>query len=212
MQFIFVTGEIVLVGTLLFAEWKHRPVLRSTAKSCASALFIMSAIYSGATANAYGQWVLGALVFCALGDILLLRRSSHFFLMGMGAFALGHLAYIGSFATIGFEASSSGFFAAIAAAVLSLGFLLSMWGKLGAFRLPVAAYVGIIFVMIVGAASIGALPAGVGPHALILFAAWSFAISDIAVARDQFITPSMANKIWGLPLYYAGQMAFAASV
>ena len=39
-----------------------------------------------------------------------------------------------------------------------------------------------------------------------------FAVSDISVARDQFVRPAFINRLWGLPLYYAAQLLLAGSV
>ncbi|NNF09333.1 MAG: lysoplasmalogenase, partial [Acidimicrobiia bacterium] len=36
-----------------------------------------------------------------------------------------------------------------------------------------------------------------------------FIASDIAVARNTFVAPGYANKLWGLPLYYGGQLLLA---
>ena len=47
---------------------------------------------------------------------------------------------------------------------------------------------------------------------LIGVAAILFAISDVSVARDRFVSRDIANKAWGLPLYYIAQLLFAASV
>ena len=40
----------------------------------------------------------------------------------------------------------------------------------------------------------------------------AFAVSDASVARDRFVKPSIANKAWGLPMYYFAQVLFAMSV
>jgi hypothetical protein len=37
-------------------------------------------------------------------------------------------------------------------------------------------------------------------------------LSDIAVLRDRFIAPGIANKLVGLPMYYAGQLLLAWAV
>jgi hypothetical protein len=39
-----------------------------------------------------------------------------------------------------------------------------------------------------------------------------FAASDLAVARDQFVRPGLANRMVGLPLYYAAQVLLALAV
>jgi uncharacterized membrane protein YhhN len=54
--------------------------------------------------------------------------------------------------------------------------------------------------------------AGATMSPFIVAAAGMFAISDIAVARDQFVQHSLGNKLWGIPLYYAAQLLFAISL
>ena len=39
----------------------------------------------------------------------------------------------------------------------------------------------------------------------------AFFVSDLAVAREQFVSEGFVNKTWGLPLYYAAQLLFAVS-
>ena len=46
----------------------------------------------------------------------------------------------------------------------------------------------------------------------IIGGAWAFAISDLAVARRQFLQPSRWNGVWGTPLYFLSQMVLAPSV
>ena len=47
---------------------------------------------------------------------------------------------------------------------------------------------------------------------LMIGGAWGFAISDLAVARQQFVKPSKTNGLWGTPLYFLSQMILAATV
>jgi uncharacterized membrane protein YhhN len=79
-----------------------------------------------------------------------------------------------------------------------------MWPRLGSLRVPVIGYVVVIVAMVIGALAIGRGRLVVG--ALLFFA------SDLAVARDKFIAKTFANKAWGLPAYYAGQLAIAWSL
>jgi hypothetical protein len=39
-----------------------------------------------------------------------------------------------------------------------------------------------------------------------------FYLSDLSVARDRFVVSEFVNRLWGLPLYYAAQVAMAWSV
>lgn len=43
-------------------------------------------------------------------------------------------------------------------------------------------------------------------------AAAAFFVSDLAVARNKFVSPGIVNRLWGLPLYYAANLAFASSL
>ena len=39
-----------------------------------------------------------------------------------------------------------------------------------------------------------------------------FYLSDLSVARDRFVVSAFVNRLWGLPLYYAAQVALGWSV
>ena len=74
-------------------------------------------------------------------------------------------------------------------------------------RPPLLAYVVTISLMVVVAA--GAMGAG---GVLIPLGALLFYVSDLAVARDRFVAPGFANRLWGLPLYYTATLILAATV
>lgn len=200
----------VFVGVLLHAEARGASALRWFAKPAASACFVVAALAGGALATAYGQWILAGLCLCAVGDVLLIARRQGFFLAGMGAFTLGHCAYVVAF--LSSSAATPLLLAmSLAATALFVGAILrSLWPHLGALRGPVAGYCVIIALMV--ASSPFAAPAGEPLRPMILAGAIGFAVSDIAVARDQFIKRNLANRLWGLPLYYASQLLLAASL
>jgi uncharacterized membrane protein YhhN len=67
--------------------------------------------------------------------------------------------------------------------------------------------------MVVGA--IAAYRAGALPdpqRTRLLAGAALFFVSDLAVARDRFVAHGFANRLWGLPAYYAGQLLIAWSI
>jgi uncharacterized membrane protein YhhN len=74
-----------------------------------------------------------------------------------------------------------------------------------AMTAPVLAYMVAISVMIIGAGAAGEA----GGSGWILIGALGFYLSDLAVARNQFVIDSLVNRIWGLPLYYAAQLTLA---
>lgn len=197
----------VAVMGLLWAERRGAGAARALCKTVASTAFIAVALTMGALDTRYGQLVVLALALGWLGDVLLLARRSAVFLAGLGAFLLAHVVYAAAFA--GWPLSSG---ALLAGAALMVGLgavvLRAFWPRLKPlYRLAVPAYVvaiGVMCTLAIGAGAGGGawwLPA----------AALAFAASDISVARDRFIGHSFANKLWGLPLYYAAQLVLAAS-
>ncbi|OFW52921.1 MAG: hypothetical protein A2V75_09905 [Actinobacteria bacterium RBG_16_70_17] len=215
---------VLLVGERGAAPW------RGWVKGAASAAFIGTALAAGATDSAYGAWVLAALCLGWVGDVSLVSGRRAWFLIGLAAFLLSHLAYIGAFAAVRPNA--------VVAVIVAAGLLVPaalvarwLWPHLGAdMRGPVLAYIGVITAMVAAAA--GAV-AGEGPAApsevavlltqgeplpgwvwdtAVMSAAAAFYLSDLSVARDRFVAPGFVNRIWGLPLYYGAQVFFALSV
>jgi uncharacterized membrane protein YhhN len=195
------------VAVLLWAEWRqHRPLLWA-AKILASTSFVLAAISWGALTSLHGRLVVVGLALSWVGDVLLIPRSRAAFVGGLGAFLLAHLAYAAAFARQPLAAGALALGAAVMAAV-GASVLRWLWPHLrGGLRPAVACYVGAISLMVAFASgAAGAL----GATALV--GAIAFAVSDVFVARHRFVTPSIVNKLWGLPLYYAGQLLLAATV
>lgn len=181
----------------------HRP-----AKVIASACFLVVALIADALDTGYGQWVLAALVLSAIGDVALLGTSSSPFLLGLGAFLLGHVGYVIAFVVRGIEAAP----AAAAAAVLAIPVVVVVRWLLphvpSRLRLPVCVYAAVISLMV--AAAVGTF--AVDADSRLVVAAIAFYVSDLAVARNRFVSPGFVNRLWGLPLYYAGQFLFAWTI
>jgi uncharacterized membrane protein YhhN len=177
-------------------------------KPLASCGFLAAALAAGATASPYGRVVLGALLLSWLGDVLLIRKGSGgLFRAGLVSFLLAHVAYAAAFSLRGLSVSGClmGVLLLALPAFLALRWL---WPQVPAgMRGPVAAYVGVISLMV-------ALAFGVDDAArgTILGGALAFYASDLAVARERFVAKSFLNKAWGLPLYYGAQLVLAWSV
>lgn len=198
------------VAALLYGEYRDHAPLKWIAKPAASLGFIAFALAAGAFETDYGLLVFVGLVLCALGDVFLIPKSKVFFLAGMAAFALGHGGYIAAFVAAWGGFSTSFIAAAIIVAIVFPLIFRWLQPHLGEFRLPVAGYCVIIGVMT--AMSFAAAPHGTAPYWPAAVGAVGFALSDIAVARNQFVRPSFFTRAWGLPLYYAAQMLLASSV
>ncbi len=193
------------------ADPSTTPILKWVLKPAASAAFIGLALYCGAMDTEYGRLILVGLALCMAGDIFLIAKAQAAFLAGMGAFALGHAAYIGAFLTIGSATNWVDVISLLVVLVLVRRIFLWLCPHLGTFRRPVAIYCAIISLMIVASLATQN-PDGGSPYWMAAFGAVGFAISDISVARDQFVRQEFFNRLWGLPLYYAAQIVLAASV
>lgn len=195
------------VAGLLVAEWRQSRIGVWIMKPLASTLFIAIALQSGALSSGFGQLILLALVLSWFGDVFLIGERSAAFIAGLSAFLLAHVAFAAAFLTQPLEFVPmvyAGLLMAIVARVV-LGWL---WpGLPPALRLPVIAYVLVIALMVAVAGGT------ISSHGLLLLApAVVFAASDIFVARERFVQSSLVNRLWGLPLYYGAQLAFALGV
>ena len=196
------------LATALYAERSKRKSLLHAGKPVASLGFLLVAVGAGALNGGYGLWIFAGLVLSMLGDVFLMLEGRVLFLAGLLAFLLGHIAYIAAFLVLGVDA---GWFwvtligAALAASVV-LPWLLPNVET--AMKMPVLGYVAVISIMI--ALALGTRGAEASP--LIVAGAALFYVSDLFVARERFVTPSFANQLLGLPLYYAGQILLGLSV
>ena len=206
----FVSGALMILGTalLLVAEAKEISWLRTLSKVLAATPFLAIAWSHGALTTTYGQFMMAGLVFCWLGDLLLLSHEEPLFLAGIGAFLLGHVGY--SLAFLQFEFAATWVLGS-AAVLLGIAAVVLRWLRPhieGFMRQAVVAYVAVIVAMV--ALAIGAF--GVGSHWLIPAGAIVFFLSDLSVARDRFVSPGFGNRIWGLPVYFLAQWMLATSV
>jgi uncharacterized membrane protein YhhN len=186
--------------------------VRVLAKCLASACFLVVGAAALDKGDPFSQWMFIGLVFGALGDVLLLGHAKRWFLAGLGAFLVGHLAYVVGLAQIvpperWTEAGVWG----VVPVVVGLGALGYLWPRLGSMKAPVIAYVAAIIAMVI--AALAAWPRLPSPHGgLLAIGAISFFASDLAVARDRFVARTFTNKLWGLPAYYAGQLLIAWAI
>ena len=168
------------------------PAAASAVKTASTALLALH----GALADAPAAVVAG-LALGSAGDLALSRPGQRAFLVGMAAFAAGHLAYAAQFWTAG------GGMRALPATIVLLALAVSteFWlaPRAGALRWPVRFYVAIIVAMGIAAAT---LPAG---HGTIKTGAALFIASDLLLAIHRFVSPrkSLAHALW--PAYWLGQ-------
>jgi uncharacterized membrane protein YhhN len=181
------------------AAWFFKPL--------AAACFLWLAWLAGASESDYGRWLLAGLALCWLGDVLLIPDNKKSFLAGLGSFLTGHLLYAVAFLSLSVNIP---LMLAALLPVFAFVFISLRWLKPHlptAMRLPVTLYIIVISAMLLCAVGTWNTPAALW----IMAGALGFAISDLAVARQQFVQQSAVNRLWGLPLYFASQMILAWS-
>jgi len=206
-----------LVAGLVTCEVKGARRGSRVFKPAASIGFLLLALAMGALdeGNTYGHLVLAGLVLSFFGDVFLLASERPaLFLAGLASFLLGHVAYAVGFVVHGVMPAAT---IVMGGALVPVAFAVWRWLRPHLPSDMVAAVVAYIVVisgmeaLATGAAfEAGPDPGGGGP--LMVLGATLFWISDLAVARRQFVDPSPASSVWGLPLYYGGQVLLALSV
>ena len=202
---LLTAAAVVALVVSDFRDWRPG---RYLFKPLAALGFVWLALLLRPAGSAYACWLIAGLVLCAAGDLLLMFENDRSFLAGLLAFLCGHLLYIVAFLQI--KASAAGMTVSLLpVAILVLGSLRWLLPHLqGARRGAVPAYIVVIAAMLVAAGG----TVGTAGSALVLTGAWGFAISDLAVARRQFVRRSIVNGLWGTPLYFGSQLLLAASL
>lgn len=202
-----VSGLVIL----LYFEKMERPFGRIVTKSLLSLLFVITVFLQPGSNEAFTLYLKVGLIFCLAGDVFLALPGLKWFRAGLAAFLFGHVLYILAFSFLTpFNGwLSSGDFLLLA---ISLGAGRWLWPHLGAMKLPVFAYVAVITLMVCGAWAVFERPDLPFPgKALVFWGAILFYLSDLLVARDQFISKAFFNRLFGLSLYYTGQFFLAFS-
>lgn len=195
---------VALAATALL-DWHavcrdHRRV-EKVAKPLVMALLAALALTLGAGGTGTGRWLLAAIVLGGVGDVFLLGDSGPRFLGGLGAFLLGHLAYVAAFVSLGLDPR----WALAGAAVVALD--LATAGRrilVSATRLDrtlggaVAAYMLVIAAMTVTAWGTG--------RPLVALGAVVFVVSDTVLALDRFVRPRPGSRVLVMVTYHVGQV------
>ncbi|KAI8332144.1 YhhN-like protein [Chlamydoabsidia padenii] len=183
-------------------------------KPLASAGFLMSAIANNPAGrdvmatSPYGKSVLLGLALGAAGDVLLIPKSG--FLFGLGSFFLGHLSLVYAFTLHGMDKTLGTTALAMTAVTVDV---VRRWllPKINdpIMRRAVLVYMVVISAMVVTASA--SVPYATLPRHR-WFGALIFYLSDLFVAREEFVGRSRWNQWIGLPLYYGGQILLAGTL
>jgi uncharacterized membrane protein YhhN len=202
---VFVVVTAIACMALVYFQRAGWLQFAAFAKVFASSGFLLTAISAGALSGLAGRIVFTGLVLSMVGDMALIGSSRGHFLVGLSAFLLAHVAYITAFVSYGQDRrwALSSAVPVVISAVAVLLWLMPFAGN--GLEMPVRIYTAVISLMVITA--FGAR--GAGASSLIVAGAVMFFVSDLSVASLRVIETDFPTYIWGLPLYYAGQVCIA---
>jgi uncharacterized membrane protein YhhN len=198
---------LCMVAATLSGAAAHRsPGASATFKMLAATAYLIFAVQVGALQTTYGHWVLAGLVASWFGDLLLIPDGNDkAFVAGLASFLAAHLLYAVAFV----QRQPSPITGSIAAVVLLIvATIVLRWltdaGLQGRMRDAVIAYLAAITAMVALGVATGS--------AIVAAGAIAFAVSDILVARERFVTRSVWNRRVGQPLYFLAQLLLGLSI
>jgi uncharacterized membrane protein YhhN len=152
------------LAVVLAAEWRGLNGVQWIAKPLASWGFVAAAFSLDPFATPYGCWLFAGLLLSFAGDVLLIpKKTTVSFLLGLAAFLLAHVAYTVAFLIHGVLDPTT-FLIAIPLLTLGVGVVRRLWPRLpGKFRVAVPLYVLAITTMLVCAFAATCPPADPWP-------------------------------------------------
>jgi len=212
LQLFAILLAAILLLVLLFYEKRDEQKPRLIAKTILSCLFVLVAFLQPSWVPSYGNFILLGLIFCLAGDVCLGLPGDKIFRAGLVAFLVGHIFYVIGFTYL-VPVSNWVLPQAILFWIFSLLVFVWLRPHLKAMLVPVVVYMLVITVMASGAWAVFDKSASPFWGRTFVFAgALLFYVSDVFVARNQFVKREFLNRLIGLPLYYLGQFLLAFSV
>lgn len=185
--FVFVlalSADLLLVG--FEADGSYRLVSKPLIVAGLFLFFARNAVRGGML-----RWILPALLFSWLGDVLLLFETTNplYFILGLSAFLLAHIFYCFFFLGL-WKKEGLRLHLPLAAGIVVYyaGLLLLLWPTLGALKAPVAVYGATISLMLLLALHCGTMRRRNVGFSLLL-GALLFVISDSLLALNRFYAP-----------------------
>lgn len=204
--------SLILLLLLLIHEKREEKNPRFLTKMILSFMFVWVAFRQSSSLPDYSFYIIVGLAFCLIGDVFLAWRGKKAFQGGLVAFLLGHIIYIIAFSRL-IGPSAWGLPTAILFWLFSLFTFIWLRPHLKDMLVPVGVYILVITSMVTGAWAVFAgTSLSYAGRLFVLAGAFLFYLSDLLVARNQFVKQEFINRLIGLPLYYLGQFLLAFSI
>lgn len=189
----------IMVGSYIYASNRELTTLTIILKPLATLLVILIPMVFSKNQTKYKTHIVFGLIFCLIGDVLLLFNSM--FIFGLIAFLIGHLIFIKAFILIdGFLVN----YKSLALLVLyACGFFWFIKNDLGDLLIPVIFYMTCILFMAWQGINLFLSKSNYFSK-LILSAVCLFVLSDTILAIDKFkMELHFANELIGITYWTA---------
>lgn len=197
---------LIAAGVAALVDWwavaRGRRPVELWAKPLTMALLVGVAATAGDPGGDVRAWLVAGALFGLVGDIALLGDGDAAFMIGLGAFAVGHLAYAIAALLVDFDLAWA--LVGVAFMAVLLGFRFATRTVPGARRrggvvlaAAVVFYACVITAMVVTAWGTSAVMAGVG--------AMAFAASDWVLGHQRFVGAIPGGRMSVIVPYHVGQ-------
>lgn len=215
-MYILIILAFIFAALESLALWKGLRKLEFIAKP-AVMVCLFAWLYLTAGLQGTALWFGIGILFSLAGDVALLFID-RFFLFGLVAFLLAHLAYL-----VGFNIplpESPGIWAFVMAIVLGLSAARLLRRLVAGVRAtnarlvtPVILYSTVITLMLLSALLTLSNPAWAAtPAVQVSLGAFLFYLSDIVLAWNRFVSPIRNGRMLNIGLYHLGQIAIVVGV
>jgi len=205
--FLLVVLALVVAAADWLAVFHDNKPLEYLCKPLTMVVLFAAALALNPADPTVRTWFLVALALCLVGDVFLMLPRD-LFVLGLGAFLLGHLAYIGGLAVSGIDVARLGVGAGIVVvALVVLGTRILRAVRRGPepeLTGPVLAYMGVISVMVASAVGSGSVRATIG--------ASSFYASDALIAWNRFLRETAHGRLVIIVTYHVAQIGLVLSL
>lgn len=207
---------LIFAGLESLALWKQIRPLEFIAKPAVMVVLFIY-LWTSTGLSGAGLWFGLGILLSLTGDVFLLWLD-RFFIFGLIAFLLGHVAYV-----IGFNTPASPFtiWGIILAIIVGLSgvrvmrrILVALLSKgQSRLRVPVTIYGMVISIMLLSAMlKLTDISWGAGASLFVAVGAFLFFASDIVLAWNKFVTPIQNGRMINIGMYHLGQIALIAGV
>jgi uncharacterized membrane protein YhhN len=207
-----VVGAFVVAGVLALVDWvgvwRQDARLRWVGKPGVMVALIVAAVATDGAPAAVRAWFVTALVLSLAGDVALLLPE-RWFLAGLGAFLLAHLAYIAGMVQLPLEWTVGVLVVPLAVIAIAPTLVRAVRAGSPDMVAPVIAYLGVISAM--------AITAWCTDEPWLIVAAMAFFASDAMLGWGRFVTPMRQRRfdhrvgaVAVMATYHGAQACFVA--